>query len=218
MNEEVMVLLRQTDATRKGHFVFKSGKHCDHYTRPDDLMPHAAALADLADMLAEKYIGQVDVVMGPSFGGDKLALLVAVSMSRRGPEVLWVPTKKDKNDQQIVEPDRDFERFLPGARVLIVEDVTTSGGSPGKVVRLAESHGATVVAVAAIASYGADIAAGSGAPNATVLNVFRFQTYALEDCPQCAACEPIVIDRSFGHGWEFSQEHPDYQGGYITLL
>jgi orotate phosphoribosyltransferase len=217
MNLDVMEVLKETHATREGHFVFKSGLHCDYYTRPDDLMPHSAALDRLADMMAEPYIGQVDVVMGPSFAGDKLALLLAVSMSRAGYEVLWIPTTKD-GDQQIVEPERGFERFLPGARVLIAEDVTTTGGSPAKVARLAESHGATPVAVTAVASYGADIAAGAGVPSATVLNVFEFQTYAHKDCPHCKAEKPIVIDRSLGHGWEFSQEYPDYPGGFVELL
>jgi orotate phosphoribosyltransferase len=102
--------------------------------------------------------------------------------------------------------------------VLVTEDVTTTGGSPGKVVRLAESHDATVIAVTAIASYGADIAAGSGAPEATVLNEFNFQTYKSDSCPMCTNKEPIIVDRSLGHGWEFRRDNPAYPGGFVTLL
>jgi orotate phosphoribosyltransferase len=103
-------------------------------------------------------------------------------------------------------------------KVLIVEDITTSGGSPGKVVKLARYHGAQVMGVAAISSYGADIAVGADVAYAHVLNEFTYPTYEAGACPQCADHEPIVIDLSLGHGYEFSLEHPDYPGGYVELL
>jgi hypothetical protein len=111
MDQEVLDILMEAGAHRRGHFVFKGGKHCSAYTRPDDLVVHTAALNQLVGRLAKPFTGEVDAVMGPSFGGNALALLVSAHMSRVGRPTLWIPTAKD-GDNQIVEPDRGFEERL----------------------------------------------------------------------------------------------------------
>lgn len=217
---DVEELLREAQSLRQGHFVFKSGKHCASYCRPDDLIPHTRELWLLADVMAEPFLDMVQVVIGAHFGGNALAQMVAQAMCLRGREIVWVATARGADGQQIVEPNRDLERHLRGKPTLVVDDISATGESPGQVAQLARGHGAVVVGVSVIAAYcdNQKLAKESGVKKAHALHRFEFQTYEASECPMCKRFEPIVADRSLGHGWEFQQEHPDYPGGYVSLL
>jgi orotate phosphoribosyltransferase len=217
---EVEAKLRQVSSLRQAHFVFKSGRHCESYCRPDDLIPHQTVMWELAREVGRPYLGEVQAVMGAHFGGNALAQLVAARMCTYGYEVLWIPTLKIAGDEQVVEPERDFELHLPGKVTLVVDDVTATGGTPGRVVQLARGHGSEVVGVSAIASYcdNEQLATRAGVERADSLLRFQFTTYDEDECPMCASEEPVVIDKSLGHGWEFKLDYPDYPGGWIELL
>jgi orotate phosphoribosyltransferase len=139
------------------HFVYKSGKHGPHYINPDDLLPYLPQIPDLGRTLASKFRHQVDVVLGPDFGGNYLALLTAVALGEEGDAVMWVATRKLSEEEGggfIIEPDRGFERFLSGRRVLIVEDLLTTGSSVVQVRDVVAHHKANAVGISAVVNRG----------------------------------------------------------------
>jgi orotate phosphoribosyltransferase len=133
----------------EGHFLLSSGRHSGRYFQCARLLQYpdraAAALADVAariraDIAAEKIA--VDAVIGPAMGG----IIVAYELGRQ----LELPsffTERDENGAMTLR--RGFE-VTPGLRVLIAEDVVTTGKSSGESAAVLERLGAKVTALACI--------------------------------------------------------------------
>jgi orotate phosphoribosyltransferase len=200
------------------HFVYKSGKHGPHYINPDDLLPYLPQIPDLGRTLASKFRHQVDVVLGPDFGGNYLALLTAVALGEEGDAVMWVATRKLSEEEGggfIIEPDRGFERFLSGRRVLIVEDLLTTGSSVVQVRDVVAHHKANAVGISAVVNRGGVTAKVLGLPSLEAAVDVQFEAWDPGDCRLCKATFPIVED--IGHGGDYKQSHSGYRGGYIKL-
>jgi orotate phosphoribosyltransferase len=162
----------------------------------------------LADLLVEKLQEAAikpDIVVGPALGAVHWELFVASALERRAsrtlddyflsPASLAKVTTKDSIDEMIkaafAERASGSDEFAirrgielkEGARVLIVEDVTTTGGSARKVVELVKSLGATPVAVGAIV----DRSGGSASFDVPFLSLLKLNltTYDPADCPLC---------------------------------
>ena len=177
--------LRQEDALLRGHFRLSSGLHSDTYVqcarflrRPNLAAPAAAALAGLiqaADL-------QPDVVVGPAMGG----VVIGYELARQ----LGVPgifTERDAEGQMTLR--RGFT-IAAGERVIIAEDVVTTGKSTLEVAKVLRELGAEVLAVASLI----DRTGGQGGldfPHFALLQV-QAATYAPESCPLCAAAVPMV--------------------------
>jgi orotate phosphoribosyltransferase len=148
--EKVIGLLRESGAMLEGHFLLSSGRHSDRYFQCARLLQYpdraALALEDVAariraDMAAGK-IG-VDAVVGPAMGG----IVVAYELGRQ----LGLPaffTERDESGAMTLR--RGFE-VTPGLRVLIAEDVVTTGKSSGESAAALEKLGARVCALACVA-------------------------------------------------------------------
>ena len=177
--------LRQEEALLRGHFRLSSGLHSDTYVqcarflrRPNLAAPAAAALAGLiqaADL-------QPDVVVGPAMGG----VVIGYELARQ----LGVPgifTERDAEGQMTLR--RGFT-IAAGERVIIAEDVVTTGKSTLEVAKVLRELGAEVLAVASLI----DRTGGQGGldfPHFALLQV-QAATYAPESCPLCAAAVPMV--------------------------
>lgn len=177
--------LRQEDALLRGHFRLSSGLHSDTYVqcarflrRPDLAAPAAAALAgqiQSADL-------QPDVVVGPAMGG----VVIGYELARQ----LGVPgifTERDADGQMTLR--RGFT-ITPGERVVIAEDVVTTGKSTLEVARVLRELGAEVLAVASLI----DRTGGTGGldfPHFALLQV-QAATYQPDACPLCAAGAEVV--------------------------
>jgi orotate phosphoribosyltransferase len=147
--DKVVGLLRESGALLEGHFLLSSGRHSNRYFQCARLLQYpdraAAALADVAariraDMAAGKIA--VDAVAGPAMGG----ILVAYELGRQ----LGLPaffTERDENGAMTLR--RGFE-VTPGLRVLIAEDVVTTGKSSGESASVLEKLGAKVSALACV--------------------------------------------------------------------
>jgi orotate phosphoribosyltransferase len=169
------------------HFVYKSGKHGSGYINMDPLFPDVALVSAIAAELVRPFAGEFDTVASPATGG------VGFAFERAG-----------------------FAHHLTGKRVLVVEDLLTTGGSVIGVCREVERHGGTLVGVSAICNRGGVTAAQLGVPRLEALATVSFEAVAAQECPLCAARVPIVED--IGHGAEYKAQHPDHPGGYVTLL
>ena len=177
--------LRQEDALLRGHFRLSSGLHSDTYVqcarylrRPDLAAPAAAALAFQIEVARLKP----DVVVGPAMGG----VVIGYELARQ----LGVPgifTERDADGQMTLRRGFTIE---PGEKVIIAEDVVTTGKSTLEVAKLLRSMGAEVLAVASLI----DRTGGKGGldfPHFALLPV-QAATYKPEECPLCAAGVPVV--------------------------
>lgn len=178
-------LLRQEDALLSGHFRLSSGLHSDTYVqcarflrRPDLAGPAAAALA----VQLEAASLEPDVVVGPAMGG----VVIGYELARQ----LRVPgifTERDADGQMTLRRGFTIE---PGEKVVIAEDVVTTGKSTLEVAKVLRAMGAEVLAVASLI----DRTGGKGGldfPHFALLSV-QAATFAPESCPLCAAGVPVV--------------------------
>ncbi|UYZ62663.1 orotate phosphoribosyltransferase [Hymenobacter weizhouensis] len=177
--------LLQESALLRGHFRLSSGLHSDTYVqcarflrRPELAAP---AAAELARQIREAGL-QPDVVVGPAMGG----VVIGYELARQ----LGVPgifTERDAEGQMTLR--RGFT-ISPGERVVIAEDVVTTGKSTNEVARVLEAAGGKVLAVASLIDRTGGQASLSF-PNFALLPVTA-ATYAPDDCPLCRAGLPVV--------------------------
>ena len=139
---EVLDLLREHGALQQGHFLLSSGMHSSHYIQCALLLQYPELTARVCAALAEPFRSEeVQVVLGPAIGAVVLAYETARQLRARA---LWAERSEGRMTLR-----RSFA-LSAGERVLVVEDVVTTGGSAKEVAALAERAGAVVVGVAAI--------------------------------------------------------------------
>jgi orotate phosphoribosyltransferase len=178
-------LLRQEDALLSGHFRLSSGLHSDTYVqcarflrRPDLAGPAAAALAVQIEAAGLKP----DVVVGPAMGGVVIGYELARQMRVPG-----IFTERDADGQMTLR--RGFT-VAPGEKIIIAEDVVTTGKSTLEVAKVLREMGAEVLAVASLIDRTGG-KAGLDFPHFALLSV-QAATFAPESCPLCAAGVPVV--------------------------
>ena len=147
--EKVLSLLRESGAMLEGHFLLSSGRHSDRYFQCAKLLqyPRMAqeALAGVAekirlDIQAGKL--EIDAVVGPAMGG----IIVAYELGRQ----LGLPaffTERDDSGTMVLRRGLEVQ---PGQRILIAEDVVTTGKSSGECASALESQGAIITALACL--------------------------------------------------------------------
>lgn len=202
---DVVKLLKGIDAIiTNNHFVYTSGKHGSVYVRKDRLYPNTKKTSDVCRLIAEKFKRKdIDVVVGPSIGGIILSQWTAYHLTKiKKKEVLGVFTEKDEESNQIFK--RDYDLLVKNKKVLIVEDLTTTGGSVAKVVKSVKKAGGNVVAVCVIINRDPKNVTSKtiGAPLSS-LGIFEAKSFNREMCPLCK--QNIPINTSAGHGKKYLQ-------------
>ncbi|EJF81935.1 orotate phosphoribosyltransferase [Bartonella doshiae] len=142
--QDVIDIFKKADAILEGHFILTSGRHSATYMQKAKVFMHADLTEKLCSKLAEKIKKsvkeQIDYVVGPAIGG----LIPSYETSRHlGVPSLWVERVNG------VFQLRRFE-IQKGARVIIVEDIVTTGLSIRETVNALEAVGANVLASACI--------------------------------------------------------------------
>jgi orotate phosphoribosyltransferase len=194
------------------HFIYKSKKHGSGYINMDPLFPDVELLALLCAELARPFEGDFDTVASPATGGVVLSFATASQTPGRRPAAVWA----DKDEDEFRFERAGFVNHLTGKRVLVVEDLLTTGSSVIKVCREAEKHGAHIVGVSVICNRGGVTAKQLGIPRLEALTSVKFSAVDPKECKHCLNEVPIVED--IGHGAEYKAENPHYAGGYIKLL
>jgi len=137
--DEAMELVTKTGAFLTGHFKLTSGRHSDHYMQAAQLLMYPQYTEKLAEHLATPFKDKgVEVVIGPAMGG----ILVSYEVARQ----LGVPSLFAERENGKMTLRRNF-KIEPGQKVLVVEDVITTGGSVEEVIDLVRFHGGEVVGV-----------------------------------------------------------------------
>jgi orotate phosphoribosyltransferase len=194
------------------HFVYKSGKHGSGYINMDPLFPEVELVQAICAELVRPFDGSFETVAGPATGGIVLAFAAAGQAERSGVGAVWA----DKTADGFAFERAGFVQRLTGRRVLVVEDLLTTGGSVAAVCREVTRHGGELVGASVICNRGQVTAEQIGVPRLEALATVQFEAVDAERCPLCAAAVPIVVD--IGHGAAYRADHPDYPGGYVNLL
>lgn len=205
--EDTMASLAQVGAViTDSHIVYTSGKHGTAYVNKDAVYPHTGLVRRITADMADAFRGDgVEVVAGPEKGGIILSqwvtdLLEFNNRAREGQgEVLAVYAEKEGD---IFVFRRGYEKLVPGKRVLIVEDVLTTGGSVLKVVNAVRALGGEVVGVAALCNRGGITSTDiGGVPKLFSCADVKLDAWDEGDCPMCA--QGIPINTNVGKGREF---------------
>ena len=189
MTDNVMQLFEQSGAVLHGHFILTSGLHSDTYMQCAKLFEHGEIASRLCAMAADKVKKyNADVVVSPAVG----AIIFGYELGKQlGIPNMFAEREKDGN----FALRRGFE-LKKGSRVIVAENVVTTGGSVKEVIDLVTALGSTVVAVAEVV----DRSGGKvdfGVPNESLLQI-DVKTYSPEDCPMCKAGTVAVKPGSKG--------------------
>jgi orotate phosphoribosyltransferase len=172
--------LVETGALLTGHFQLSSGLHSERYVQCARLLQHPAHAAWAAQSLASVLSETVDVVVGPALGG----VIIAHELAR----ALGVRCLFTERVDGRMALRRGFE-VTPGERVLVAEDVVTTGGSASEAAACVRALSATVVAYACLVDRGG--AAALDAP-AVALMPLQIPTHPPDACPACRGGSPVI--------------------------
>ncbi len=203
MNEDqVLELLQKVGAFRSGHFVFTSGLHADTYVNKDALYPYTGETSRLCREIAERFKDKnIEVVLGPAVAAAVLSQWTAHHLTElTGREVYAVYADKDGEGGFVVR--RGYDKIIQGKNVLIVEDLTTTGGSIKKVVDAARAGGAHIAGAIALCNRGGVTKEMTGNPDVfdQLLNV-HLEQWPEEQCDLCK--RGIPINTEVGHGKQY---------------
>ena len=181
--EEVRALLVKTGAIMDGHFLLTSGLHSPHYVEKFNVLQHPEYTAQLCAAMAEKFKdANIETVVGPVTGGILLAHETGKSLGTRA-----IFTER-------VDGKMTFRRgfsLREGERVLIVEDIVTTGGSIKEVIDVVKAAGAVPVAVSMLVDRSGGKANFGDVPS-TALLTMEVETYTPESCPLCVKGIPMT--------------------------
>ncbi len=200
--ENILDILKKSGAILDGHFVLTSGKHANAYLNKDALYPHIQDTSDVCRMFAEKVKNlDIDTVVGPALGGIILSTWTAHHLSKfKGKEVFGVYTQKAADGS--MQFARGYDKFVAGKKVLVVEDLTSTGGSAKKVVDAVKAIGGMVVGVCVMVNRNPkEVTADYFGVPFFPLGTFEVEAHEQVDCPMCKAGVPINTE--VGHGKEY---------------
>src|SRR3989344_3778413 len=194
MTDVISILKGVGAILENDHFVGNSGRHMAAYVNKDRLYPHTEETSQVGLFFAEKFKdADIDVVVGPAFGGIILSQWTAYHLSKlKKKEVLGIYTEKLPDESQVFNPKRAYDMFVKDKKILIVEDVTTTGGSVKRVVDTVRTAGGTVVAVCVMVNRDPERVTDTavGAPF-HALAVYPVESYDPAACPLCKSGVPV---------------------------
>lgn len=178
----VLDRFRRVGALLDGHFRLTSGLHSSGYLQCALVLQHPAEAEACGAAIAERVRAlSPDVVLSPALGGVVIGQEVGRAL---GVRAIFAERQDGKLTLR-----RGFS-IAPGEKVLVVEDVVTTGGSTQETIDVARAAGATVVGATAI------IDRSGGTQRIDVpfhaLATISLPTYQPEQCPLCAAGKPVV--------------------------
>jgi orotate phosphoribosyltransferase len=201
-------LFRRSGALHDGHFLLKSGRHGDAYVEKFAVLADPAATSELCGFWAAAHRdddgrARVGLVAGPTTGGVILAFETGRQL---GVRAIFAEEVREADGATRREFRRGF-RIEPGERVLLVDDILTTGGSLLAMIPAVEAMGGDIVECAVL------VDRSGGRPTLTSPQTGR--VYSLrslwqldlptfepgpDTCPQCAAGLPVYAPGSTGAG------------------
>lgn len=180
--EGYLDLFRESKALLDGHFLLTSGKHSAQYMQCAQVLQYPDRAALLAEGIAASFRDQgIQTVIGPATGGILVAHEVAKALGTRA-----LFTERENG---IMRLRRGFT-LSPGERVLVVEDVITTGGSVREVLAVVKEFEAISVGVGVLV----DRTGGKvdfGLPQSSIIQL-NIQAFEPQECPLCAQGVPAI--------------------------
>lgn len=180
--EEVLERFKRTGALLEGHFILSSGLHSTKYLQCALLLQHPSEAIAFGEALASHFEGQaIETVASPAIGGIVIGYEVARQLGAR---FIW--TEREAGEMTL---RRGFT-VRPGEKILVVEDVITTGGSTRETAQTLRNAGALVVAAASIIDRSSG-RADAGVPR-IALATLDVPSVAPSTCELCARGEQAI--------------------------
>lgn len=167
---------RRTGALMEGHFLLRSGRHSRQFFQCARLLMHAKLASEIIGELANKVRAggiSYDAIISPAMGG----ILVGQELARHL-DALHFFTEKVDGKLTL----RRFE-ITPGMRLLVAEDVVTTGGAVRETMGVVKAHGGEVAGVAVIVNRGAGTGIDFGVPFEHLL-ALQVETFDAANLPE----------------------------------
>jgi len=178
MNEhEILAMYEDAGALLNGHFILSSGRHSARYLQSALVLMNIENATQLAQELIAKVddADQIDLVVSPAIGGLVIGQEVARLMKKP-----FIFTERKAGEMQL---RRGFS-IADGVRILVVEDVITTGGSVCECMAVVREYGGKPVQVLAVVDRAPDEAGRFDVPYATAIEL-HVETHAADACPIC---------------------------------
>jgi len=182
-NQRIEEILKDSGTLMTGHFLYTSGRHGEKYFEKARILQNPAYVSEIMSHLAAQFKDDnVDIVIAPAVG----AVILGFELARQlGTACLFT---ERENDKMVLR--RGF-KIPRGSRVVVAEDVITTGGSVQEVIDIVKNAEATLVGVALL------VDRTGGKQNFGAKTIAAYTTvaasYAADDCPICAAGDvPLV--------------------------
>ncbi len=190
--DQALSIFKDTGALLEGHFLLTSGLHSNQYFQCAKVLQYPGHCESVCRVIADHFrTHRVDVVVAPAMGG----IVVAQEVGRQ----LGVRTIFAERKEGAMQIRRGFA-VAAGERVLVCEDVVTTGGSVQEVINLVLERRGVLAGVACIVDRSGGTVRFDRAPEALV-SVLRMNavTYKPDACPLCAQGIPVVKPGSRGN-------------------
>jgi orotate phosphoribosyltransferase len=182
MTEDIIQLFESAGAYLRGHFLLTSGLHSDVYFEKFALLSQPDILSELLGRLAAPHQkSQIQTVVGPTLGGAIIAFELARQLGCRA---IYAEAEGDKRVLR-----RGFS-LDPGERVLICDDILTTGRSVHEVIDMVEGYKADITGIALLL----DRSGGETKfryPLHTLASV-KALTFNSASCPLCQSGQPLT--------------------------
>jgi len=177
---DILRIFKQTDALLDGHFQLTSGLHSPQYFQCAKVLQYPGHMEALCGMIAGHFREtQIDVVISPAIGG----IVVGQEVGRQ----LGVRTIFAERKDGLLQLRRGFA-ISRNERILVCEDVTTTGGSAQEVIEIAETNEGNVAGVGTIVDRSGGKIEFKNFFAAMAMDVL---TYKPEECPLCQKGIPV---------------------------
>ncbi len=176
-SDEVLKIFKNTGALLEGHFILTSGLHSGKYFQCAKVFQYPQHAEALCTVIAEHFQDEkVDLVVSPAIGGIVVGQEVARLLKVRS---IFLERKDGKMTLR-----RGFQ-VQQGEKVLVVEDVTTTGGSVKEVMDVISNKGCEILAVSAVV----DRSGGKAQFGVPYFSIFQMEVvnYSPDNCPLCAS-------------------------------
>jgi orotate phosphoribosyltransferase len=199
-------LFRSSGALREGHFLLKSGRHGEHYLEKFQVLQDTAATSELCGLWAAAHRAvdgapNADLVAGPTTGGVILAFETGRQLGLRA---IFAEEVKTADGTTRREFRRGFT-IEPGERVILVDDILTTGGSLLAMIPAVEALGGEIMACHVLVDRSGGMSSLSSPRTGRVyplaaLWILDLPTYEAgpATCPRCADGTPLQAPGSTG--------------------
>ena len=185
-NPHLQSIFEETGALLTGHFLLASGKHSDQYLEKFNLLRRPSDTEIVCRGFVERFgSANPELVAGPTTGGILLAFEVGRQM---GLPAAYAERSSDGSTT------REFRRntvIAPGTRVLLLDDILTTGSSVRETILALERLDAEIVGIGVLADRSNGAVQFGSYPLQALLSL-DVQAWDAADCPLCAANVPLV--------------------------